>query len=1255
MVKSYRDFFNDSNSNNRFRPNTDAKEKEDNNAYLDVWKVNPSYKDISTRETVLKATFLVVTGLLFFASVLYLTYNIALSIGIAGIVTISFILAFHKKFFSLRHIFDPRSFDPFGDFIFWQTKYDKSVLFFTNHKELSTTGVRIFRINVLPENVHANTNRFFKGLHALKVPFSYQVIQSPLQASKKSDSSEASSFETVIYFSTFYKIKGRITESKLIKMVEELQDYATSLESAFASNFHHFNIVQLSQEELIKAYRIAVLKQDLEIEEDSKKISCGTVKPKTIPTVLKASYILAIVICLDRLLLAFNLTIVVQSLISLTFLVAIITIWWRDLFFFLIKSKLFKSNDVQVLDPFSDIKFFKLSEAPETIFYQVEGKIIGGIKINNMYFTHPPPYCSASKYYEALIHKKMPFTTTIQLTPLSFHQFDKEGFKFLKEVEQRKLLMRTEAVIDGNNWLSSRSGIWSTIITYSTSAVSKALTLDYEIIDEIEQKLKSQNLVLRKSFKQFFVTYELKQLRKKELESGLLFETLKNKFFRRNGTHLNYLMFQGKTLQFITEISDQFKKGVETRLAAEFNSPLQLTNFITIGHTINTEFLEKEVPMGFTLEQLRTLLITNGKSSSREALCQRIVSELVRTGYPSIIFDFTGNWSKLMRVFEGTIYEKDILYHKLGKTFVINPLHSEIPYDKDNPGYLDYMFDAYALCFKKDERTIETFKNTILRNPDIDISTLILDLTSMREWEKSPITDTLLAFFKEFTPQDMSFIHSQQLHNQEITPSYEFITHDKTVIMDLSEVKDYDKQCYFAFVVISKFIHYLKTNKIYYPKFLIIPHLDVLFDGFFLDKKMHYGKIDKFLEPFVQKDFGTICSISQIRYIHTNAFNYFENLVTFKATDKRDSAVLSSLMNLEALHGTGYYSRSRNEGYQLRYIESMKKNEAVVKREDIYQPFPVEFDLKDFIAMNPLSWEEIVTYMGKQGYDLESTEKQIIQRAEKTLFQKDFGEYSVLIEGIINFLNNLKKLDQVGNLYEQKVKKELTEWLHPYILKITKDKKREKEIKNKVFQILVRHRYLVESHPRRASGSESIQTSFAVGQHYDEALKDFYEAQKIAVVSYEPLDVESDSSENLLQKERINAKNLKNAFTEHFAPIFYYGYFKMHQSFKREKFRESLKIGKNLLRKFFHSTYNSYYSVDYVITSADIEKFIDSITKIDKFPFSEEYLKEFLVKCETIKFEEHNIETNSNEIFEKYSEIFAKFKQYLEKEEEEAF
>ncbi|GAH67340.1 unnamed protein product, partial [marine sediment metagenome] len=66
-----------------------------------------------------------------------------------------------------------------------------------------------------------------------------------------------------------------------------------------------------------------------------------------------------------------------------------------------------------------------------------------------------------------------------------------------------------------------------------------------------------------------------------------------------------------------------------------------------------------------------------------------------------------------MRVFEGTIYEDKFLYLKAGKTFLVNPLFSEIPYDKDNVGYLDYMFDAFGLCFRKDERVIEAFKKSL--------------------------------------------------------------------------------------------------------------------------------------------------------------------------------------------------------------------------------------------------------------------------------------------------------------------------------------------------------------------------------------------------------------------------------------------------------------------------------------------------------------------------------------------------------------
>ncbi|MFW9951611.1 MAG: hypothetical protein ACFFKA_15965 [Candidatus Thorarchaeota archaeon] len=911
------------------------------------------------------------------------------------------------------------------------------------------------------------------------------------------------------------------------------------------------------------------------------------------------------------------------------------------------KGKLFKSKDFEIFDPFSKIQFYISNKTPESIFYQIQGSIVGGLKMFNLNFSYPPSYCIPDKFYEALIRDGMSFTVTFQLRPLSFNQFDKEGFKYLEEREKRLLLSRTDNIIDGNNWLSSRAGVWSTIATYSTSMVLNSPGFHYEIIDRIERQLKLQKTVLYNTFKQFFTNYEIVALRRNKLEAGLIFETLKNKFFLRNGTHLSYILYQGKTLRYLTILSDQFKKGTETKLATEFNTPLQLINYITIGKTINTEFLETEVPAGFLLEHLHKLLITNGSNYNRELLAQKIVIELVKAGHDSVIFDFTGNWSKIMKYFKDTIYENKFIYHKLGKTVVINPLRSGIPYDTDNPGFIDIMLDAYAMCFKKDERTIETFKNTILRNPDIDISTLVLDLTTMRDWEKSTVSDTLLSFFKEFTPQESSFIHHQQLERQDTALAYEFITNDKTVIIDLSEVKDFDKQCFFSLVVISKFIHYLRTGRPYNSKFIIMPHVDIVFDGFFLDKRIQYGKIDKFFDPLFDNKFGTIYSTSQIRYLHPNVFNYLSNIVTFRATDKRDIAVLNGQMNLESLHGVGYYSTTRNEGFQTRYIGNMKQDEAVVKREDIYQTFPVKFDLEELREIKPLSWQEIVSYMKKLGYDLEKTERKVMKRAQTTLFESDFAGFSNLIEGTIKFLNSLQVVDKVGNMYKKKVKEELQKVLHPYILKVTKDKKREKDMIDEVFGILLKQHYLVENHPRRANGSESMQTSFAVGPRYQQVLKDYYDSRESSVIAYEPIELESDNS---TQAGIINISNLKSALSEHFAPILYYEFFNIHKFIGQQKYLKALKIGKSLLRRYLHSVYNSYYSVNYTIINADITKFIKKITDTEDFPLTEKELTTFLSAFDDISLDENNLERQSKDVIKSYSELFNKFKSYLEGE-----
>ncbi|MBY9020778.1 MAG: hypothetical protein KGD67_06960, partial [Candidatus Lokiarchaeota archaeon] len=913
MVKSYGDFISNGNKwkgkENSENDKGSEKEKEEK-AYLNIWDSFPSYKDIDKTDTLKKVISFVAIEFTFFTSLLLTTINFVFSIGATFLIGISFVLVFRKSFFGLHHLLDYGSFNPFQNLTFWQTEYDKSVLFYTNHVDLITTGIRTFRVRVMPENVGPTLNTFINGLYKNRTSYTYQVIHKPLQISQETNST----FETIILFSVFYSVSGRISKSALSKLVEELRLSTISLKTGFSSNFHHFKMSLLTGQELVKTFRNTVLKREVTVDSDPKKINCKSVRLKIGASIVKAVYIVSLVVLLDISLLSFNLPLISRFVLNVVILLSLLIIWWRELFFQLSKGTLFKSKEIEVIDPFSHIEFYKWRKTPETIFYQIEGKTTGGIKMTNLYFTSPPPYCNPDKFYQALIDGKMPFTVSFQLNPLSFSQFDEEGFDYLKERERLLLLKSTTNLIQANNWLKLRAGIWSAITTFSTSVVLNSPSLTYGTMKKIERELTHQFEVLKISFRNNYMNYRLKPLRNNLLESGFVFEALKNKYFRRNGTHLSSLLFQGKTLVFLTMVSNQFKKGVETRLAAEFNTPLQLTNGITIGSTINTEYLENEVPAGFLIEQVRNLFITNGTNSSREFLTQKIVLELVKAGYPSVVFDFTGNWSKIIRILKGSIYEDQFIYHKLGKTIIINPLRSGIPYDKNNPGYLDYMFDAYALCFKKDERTIETFKNTILRNPDIDVSTLVLDLTTQRDWEKSSVTETLLSFFREFTPQESSFIQRQQPQIHDNVQAHDFITNDKTVIIDFSEIKDYDKQCYFAFVVLCKFIHYLNTGESFTPKFIVLPHIDVVFDGYFLDKKIQYGKIDKFFTPFFENGFGTVYSASQIRYLHPNVFNYFNNIVTFRASDKRDVAVLNGQMNLENLHGVGYYSNRRNEG-----------------------------------------------------------------------------------------------------------------------------------------------------------------------------------------------------------------------------------------------------------------------------------------------------------------------------------------------------
>ena len=1242
---------------------------EDTNYF--IWKVNPSFKDIKSSIAIAKTIF-IVSLLVFIISSIYMsTSNLTISMGVGIIILTLFIITFHDQFFSLSSIFSYSfrkfsSFDPFEKIIFWQEKDNPTIVYLSNKQDLTHVALRIFKIEILPENVHAAIDTFVRSLSegSSLTPYSYQVVQNPYYV-KRSMSKDIAigsqeSIETFIYFSVYYMTKGILREDKRELSKYKLDQITNKLKSDFVSNFHHYRVALLSGIRLLNAIRTHFIRDNGTYQKREKEIENNNFNENNRSIIVaKLLFCSSLILTCDYLLFVHNISFGLILLFNMSLIGIICILWWRELLFQVSKRQLVNNKDIRLIDPFADVNFFHFKKIPDSIFLLVDNTLLINRKMLNLHYASPPAYGSADKFYQALMSQKIPFTYTALNTPLSFYRFYKEGFKYLRQDIIDRLVYdkryRLETTQDELNWLNKRSGIWRTTLLLSTSSYKLVDSLKVEYIRELEKKLQSDINLLKSTFHMNFLNYKLVELQKRKLVSGYLCETIKNKFSRLNGTHLNYILFQGKILVNLTRIADILKKGVETRIAAEFNTPLHLQNFITIGHTVNTEVLEEEIPFGFLLDQLNNLLITNGTSKSRELASMKIVSELMKANVPSIIFDFNGTWSKLIAYFKDSRYEKDLLYFKLGSTFTLDPLHSDIPYDKNNPAFLEYMYISYALAFKKDERTVDMFRTTIQKHPDMDLPSLNLEILNQREWEKKPLNSTLTSLFSDFSQEDLTrFFSSHKGSNGSISP-LKFITNEKTVVIDLSISNDFRKQLFFTFIIISKILHYTRNSHEFVPKVLVIPHIDLYFDNYYIEQRKNYGIIDTFLDPLVQGGFGLVFSANQIYYLHSNFYTVINNFLTFRATDKRDIAVLKNQMNLQELVGRGYYSSSRNNTYQIDYLINLKDDEVIAKRSDIYQPFPAKISWATLKDIDLLKAEDIIHFMREQGYDLKSAEQQILQQAKQTIFEKDLGSYFLYLEEIQKFLEQLKTVDQIGNLYKSKITGELKQYIAPKAKKRHYTNPEIVKLVDRLFNILVKHGYLVENHPKKASGSEAIRTSYSVGEQLDRAIEDYYQIRAGREVFVDVLEKGSkelvDYKKVFQEQDRtyiIRKKNLKEAFAREFSDL-YWVIFKAHSYINHKEYRNALKIQHNLIKKYLMNVYKNFYNADYIVTTKDLEKFITEISKDPDILFTQEELQEYLEQYQIINFDEQNLKELAIEMYTYYSQFFEKIQLYINK------
>jgi len=1203
--------------------------------YQYIWKKQPSRRDISMKHSLSKSIFLIIIGFLFMLGTYLLSNNAYLAIGLTIILEISFYLVFFDAFFFLRGI---STFHPFKDIIFWQIKGNTGTLYYTNYNDLLTVGMKMFSIEIMAENVHPSLIHFVKAFLDIEeyIPFTYQVVHTKKQSG---------ALKTYIYLVAFSSTQGKVNSRKIGYLNDQLFQYGVKITSLFASDYHHFRVNPLKGNALIDGIRSSVLQEDFE-DSSPEDVPMHTFNTRS--TLVRTVFISLLLATFNVYFALLSFPILFIVFFNLIFIPTLLIIWWQNILFQLFSAKFFHYQEISVVDPFHNVKFYLFNQISDILFAHVDNKELIGIRMYAVKKVLKPPFGSFSKFFSGVNRFQLPFTYTAISRPLSFAEVDKDYAKEIRDKAREYIVSRLRTDEDRFNWLDRRAGVWETMFSLSTTFRIPTQHVSAESVSIINEQLYKAGTVLVRNFGSNFKRFRLIKLRKHLIESGFQCEVLKNNHIYANGSHLWHGVYQGTALMNIITIPDELKKGMTVQIAAEFNTPLYLENFIEVGHAVNTETLRTEAPAGFLLNQLHSLLITNGTSHDRELLNMKLAVELIKKEIPCLIFDFTGKWSKVLTYFEHSKYQHNIIHFKLGKAFTLDPFTSGIPYENDNIKYLEYMFEAYAMSFKKDERFMHSFKNSI-RQYGANLNVAKIALQHKPEYEKNATIEGLLSSLSDISQEDLAFL---QTADEEVVKVHEFVTTPHTVIVDLSISTDYKTLCYFMFLALSKLIRYCTSSTRFISKFIFLPHIDVVFENNYLEKVANYGIIDKFLGPLQEKNFGFICSANEIRHLHSNIFKFVSNFATFRTTDSRDIATLSNLLNLNELHGTGYYSSKRNENYQIQFLRNMKHNQILMKRSDIDQTFPVVLQIEGVKKAKIMDYHEIVNYMDSQGYDLKFTEKRILSLAQKTKFDRDLGEYVEYKNELINFFDEIKTVQNVAGLYEKKVKKLLLEYLYPRLSQHYPHSNKEvAHIRDTIYEILRKHEYLVEDHPRSAGGGQSTRTCFIVGPAYERAIQEDFDTKQnnpphIAV------NVIKQGSPGVTRflKPKLSSQTdlqLKHILVRNFDGKMVRALFKIEYFIGSKDYTTSLKMLQIFILGYLKKCFIHYYQSDDTITKKQMGEFIKLISDMQGFPFHANELLNLIERCEQIEVDSNKLEQLSHEIYDLVYNWYIKLKKFL--------
>ncbi|MHA1843937.1 MAG: hypothetical protein ACTSWE_06690, partial [Promethearchaeota archaeon] len=1209
-----------------------------------LWDVNPSYRDFNMGITILR--FVVAIALMYsflsFLGNLDIPFYLFITCSLG--MTLLFLYAFSAEWFSLRTLFrrllnKEIIYRPFEDLVFWKVKSHDEMIFFSNKRELTHVGMGVFRTEILPENVSASFISVLSTLagKAIRIPFTYQVIQVPrhsvlrdqtFQLLKEDEKSAKKTTLTRVLISIPVGLTGVVFTSSLLEdLTNELNRRLNIFKTLVFQYFHHYKLTLLEGDELVFSLRMFFLPVNLEESHEKQKNEMRNLTrffTKFIEPILRSMFFVLFFFLWYLGLAFYGIEDWIIDISIVIFFIAILFTWWRRPLFLLTYPFLRNHPEIAVINPFHRIKFYQYHGYPDMLFIQFGSKkmVMRMMNLRNLLYPH---YVNMSKFLRAIMGHGIRFSYTLINSPLSVKDISKELKKSSFLAKNPLLFQKHMKEYEKENYLSRHGGFYRSMLLLSVQIHIEKQYISKEDLEFINEEMEKQANILSTSFltSSYSQNLRVEFLRSQKLVMGTAVQMLKTKMIRTFGTSLIYQVMQGTELQAFFDMPDELKKAVATKIGSEFLTPLDLENFITIGHAIDLEHHGKQVPAGFTEEQLDALLISHGTEEQRQALLMNIVKELVIRDRPCIIFDFHGDWSKLIRYFDQyqvqdgngeykNPFRDKFSYYAIGINFILNLFHSGIKNDPNNVHYLEYFYKSFCLTFKKSPANATYLRKIVEESLDREISAngiamgndtsyLQPNFFSRNDNSSGSILD-LLDEIKN--TRWLRFSESEGQVSEDLDfPLKEAVESKKTIIIDLSRLYFLRYRVFAMFMLFSRFLHYYHYHRPSIKKYFVLPNADYFFNKKFIENIFHddYTTIDMFINPIKKARMGILCSVADISRVHSQFINYFSNFATFRLQNNENYSLVTHLMNIDTTHQRGLLSKTRHDSLQLSYLRVLPEDQVIIKRNDNDYPFPVEMEWKIIKEVNPLSVNELSKW-----FDIPSKMQQIRGSLKSTLFEKDLGKFKDFIPEIIQFFEAIKSMEQVGNLYEATLK--------AYLLEVMKEKamnlpnmtnRRLQQLRDELFKILKEHQYLEEHFPPTAAGSQTIRPSFKIGEQYYKALDDYQSYKMESKTSTELHTNTSMSNELTLEKEKDtpekekieqNFRDFERKLAESSGMLLYHLY-KMSKYYKEGEYQKIISMGHESYRDFMSRARSFYLQYLGNIIGMNLEAFLNTFAK----------------------------------------------------------